>query len=269
MSYSSWKPPFSYSGGKSQLASRIINLLGHHFPNESHLLSPFLGGAAVELRWMHLGGSCLGADVDKHVILLWEHLIRDAGAVADTAYRLMPMEVATWHDWYAELLSSDSQSVELAAKYFLLRYTKVVHAFAPWKKRLIAFNSPKVHWPALARIAQFRAPRLSVEHADFRDFLNNHDGIVYADSPYFSERGEMEAVYEKRGEADSVFTRADHEALADLLCSRSGWIASNHDCDWVRNRYRGYEMHAVSVNYASRSAQQKSNRGDELIIVSP
>ena len=177
--FSSYTPPFSYSGGKSQLAPQICGLFRKHFPNESHIISPFLGGGAVELRWMHNGGTCLGADVDPHVVLLWKWLIEAPREVAECAAQFMPIDIDTWHDWYSEMMSSEWHLLAHAAKYFILRYTKVVHAFSPWEKRLIAFNAPKVYLPAFHRLAQFRAPRLDVECADFRDFLNNHDSLAY------------------------------------------------------------------------------------------
>ena len=269
--YSSWQPPFSYSGGKSQLATRIASLFRKQFPNERHLISPFLGGAAVELRCIHaFKWSCLGADADEHVILLWKWLIEAPREVAECAVQFMPIDVSTWKSWYADMMSSQWHTLAHAAKYFILRYTKVVHAWSVWEKRLIAFNSPKVYLPAFHRLARFRVPRLSVKCSDFRHFLASHDGIAYVDSPYYSDDLSYEKVYEKRGaEEESVFSRADHEALADILCTRSGWIASNAPHDWVRSRYRDYEQVEVNVTYASRSAQQKRNRDTELIIISP
>ena len=122
---------------------------------------------------------------------------------------------------------------------------------------------------ALGRLSQFRVPRLSVVHADFRDFLSNHDGLTYIDSPYYSSDMQKERVYERRG-ADNVFREADHADLADLLSERTGWIASNSNDPWVVNRYQDFQQIEVELSYNSRSAQKKREmRETELIIVCP
>lgn len=119
---------------------------------------------------------------------------------------------------------------------------------------------------------QFRAPLLTVEYANFREFLSFHDGIVYCDSPYYSERGETERVCANKLETN-VFSRKNHADLAELLKTRREWIASNHDCEWVRETYRDYEIHEVERTYSSslmQSSDKKVNpRGQEVIIVDP
>lgn len=264
-------PPFSYSGGKRQLASRIVSLCRREFPNEYHLISPFLGGAATELRFMFARrGSCLGADSDRNLVMLWQNLLQDAGAVANHAKSLMPITVDIWREWYADMMSSEWHTAEHAAKYFILRYSKVVHAWNPWEARLEAFNAPTIYRPAFARIARLKAPRLSVQCADFREFLSANDGFCYVDSPYVSDDLSYEKVYEQRGaEDDNIFRMEDHSDLADILSQRTGWIASNSPHEWVKERYRDYQQIEVHVSYMSRSSQQRDNRDTELLIINP
>ena len=266
---SSAHPVFSYSGGKRQLASRIVSLCRREFPNEYHLISPFLGAAAVELRFMHARrGTVIGADADPHLVMFWQNLLEDAGAIVDHANAVMPITVDIWRAWYADMMSSEWHSAEHAAKYFILRYTRVVHAWSPWAKRLEAFNAPSVHRPAFARLIQFKAPRLAVVHADFREFLHKYEGVLYCDPPYYSEDKQYEAVYKKRG-TDNVFSDADHHALADLLKARKGWILSYSPHAFIRKLYRDYRQIEVNVTYASRSAQQRDSRDTELLIICP
>lgn len=268
---SSVVPPFSYSGGKSQIAGRIVNLLRYHFPTELRLHSPFLGGGAVELRHCHARrGSVVAGDADPHVVMCWQALLDDAPAVARQALAFMeePMTKARWDAWYAEMLSCDWHSVEDAAKYFIMRYTKVVHAWNWWETRAQNFNKPAVFRAAFTRLSRFRAPRVSVEHADFREFLDNHDGVFYCDPPYYSDDKSYEKVYEKRyAEDDNIFTNAAHEALAERLTSRRGWLLSYSPHDWVKSRYRDYPQLEVAVSYQSRCEQKRSNRDTELLIL--
>ena len=265
-------PVFSYSGGKRQLSGRIVNMFREYFPSERHLVAPFLGGGAVELRFMvGRDGTCHGADADPHLIMFWQNLIEDAGAVANHARSLMvePMDRARWQSWYADMMAGAWHSAEHAAKYFILRYTRVVHAWNIWERRANDFNKPTVHLEAFARLSHFRAPRLTVECSDFRTFLDTQDTLSYLDPPYYSSDRSMERVYEKRNaDDDNVFTQQAHEDLADILSARDAWILSYSDHPWVRQRYQDYRILEVQVTYMSRSAQQRDKRADELIIVS-
>ena len=270
MSYSSWRPPFPYSGGKSQIASEIFRLLNHHFPAETHLLSPFLGAGAVELRFMHAkkDGSCHAADSEQPLINFWHHAQVHAPYIADLAESYLPVTPEEWQSWYHDIRSNAWRDPDTAARDWIMRHTKVVHAWELWKGLLERFNAPKKHGPALSRLRHFKVPRLTVEHADFREFLSAHDGVCYVDPPYYSERGEMERVYADKAETN-VFSPADHEDLADILCKRKGWILSNHDCEWVRNRYKDYPQTPMKVRYSSRQMHESMDAvGKELLIVS-
>ena len=266
---SSMAPVFEYSGGKSKLASRIMAEMFYHFPNEQRLLSPFLGAGALELRFMKArDGYCLGADADRDLVNLWMHLIADARGVAETAQSLMPLDRETWESWYQDMLATQWHTLEHAAKFYLLRQHRVIHSWSWWQERAENFSEPRKHRAALSRIARFKVPRLSVEHADFRTFLANHDGLTYVDSPYVSDDSSFERVYERRG-TDFLFTMEDHSDLADILSKRTGWIASNANHRWVWDRYQDHHIMEVPISYNSHQAQRKTGTQTELLIVCP
>ena len=270
MSYTSWSPPFSYSGGKTKLTPRLLNVFREVFPAERRLLSPFLGAGAFELRWMHAGGGyCHGADVEKPLINFWCHLLENPLTLARVAWKSLPIDEPTWRDWHAEMEAGAFHTVQDAARFYLMRYTKVVHGWDLWRGQLDKWNKPRVHRPYLKRLSLFRCPRLSVESGDFRRFLDKHDGVVYADPPYYSDGGEMERVYANQQETN-VFSREDHAELADALTARKGWVLSNSDSRWVRSRYQDYRMVPVQVRYSSRQMHgTKEDMAGELIIISP
>ena len=262
---SSWRPPFSWSGGKSQLASKIVNLFRAHWPNDRSLISPFLGGGAVELRFMHSRrGACVASDADKMLVLMWNALCEGAPPVAEACQSLMPIDRERFDLWLDQIQSADTFDPVLAAKFFILKKTRAIHGWQFWPDKGVDFNQPKVHRAAFALLSRFRVPRLSVTCEDFREFLPAHDGCLYVDSPYFSDDGAMESVYH-----ENVFGVAEHEALADLLKARTGWIASNNDCEWVRETYRDYPMIEQVVRYDSRArVGLAGRRSNEVIIVS-
>lgn len=266
---SSHEPPFSYSGAKRQMRPYIMDAFREYFPNEMHLASPFLGAGSVELAWMHeREGTCTASDADRHLVNFWHHARHSASRIADVAETLMPVDRELYEAWIADMRANVWTSLEDAARFFILRHAKIVHSWERWERRAEAFNQPDMHRRFFGRLRHFTAPRVEVVCEDFRDFLSETDSLIYADSPYFSEDKSMESVYD--GGVVPPFTRADHEALADALLSRKGWIASNHNHRWVRDRYQ--DVHQVtfrSTAYGSRNLHGADTTAEELLLISP
>ena len=258
----------SYSGGKRKLAPRILPVLSHHFPSETRLISPFLGLGAVELSWMHARvGTCLGADADFRLTNLWQHVRHDAQQVARVAWDLLPIDRPTFEQWRVELSDPGRTEIQDAAKFFILHNCMIVHGENWWEEHALKWNTPEVSRRFISRLAQFRAPRLEVVCQDFRAFLDGNDGPVYADPPYYSERGEMERVYD--GGVTATFQPSDHEDLADILCKRKGWVLSQHNHPWVRDRYAGYQEIEIDMQYGSRNLHRSKKTAREIIVVCP
>ena len=257
-----------YSGGKRKMAGHIGRVLREYFPSETHLLSPFLGMGAIELRWMHTRrGTCLGSDADFRLINLWHHVRFDAGEVARVARDLLPIGRDTFEQWRVELSSPGCTEIQHAAKFYIIHNCQIVHGENWWENHAVKWNRPHVYKSFLSRLRQFKAPRLEVVCEDFRSFLHKHDGVVYADPPYYSERGEMEKVYD--GGVTAVFKERDHEALADMLTTRTGWVLSNYNHPWVRERYAGYHQFEVDMTYGSRNLHHNKEKARELLVVCP
>lgn len=269
MTYTSWRPPFSYSGGKTEMVNHIINRMQHYFPNERHLGSVFLGAGAIELRLMYaFSFTCAGNDADTGLVNFWHHARHNAEEIVSVARSLLPIDRETFEAWVADMRDTAWTTLEEAAKFFIMRHCRIVHNWSWWDAHATRWMEPTVHNRFLSRFAHFKAPRLEVVCQDFRDFLSETDSLLYVDSPYFSERGEMEAVYE--GGTVGTFTKEDHEDLASLLLSRKGWIASNANSPWVRERYADVlQVEINSTKYASRNFHKGDRTAEELLLISP
>ena len=265
---SSTHPPLRYSGSKRALASQIMREYRADFPNEQHLLSPFLGAGAVELRWMHVRrGSCHAADADGALVNFWEHLLHDAKHLAEIARGLPPITHELFYQWKAERRAGNYTTVEHAAQFFVMTYAKIIHALDYWPETAERDWNSRRRQGFCARLSHFKAPRLTVAHQDYREFLSSNDGVLYIDSPYWSENQRMERIYD-----DGIvpcFSKEDHEWLADALSKRTGWIASNHNCEWVRERYRDYRQVEIDIRYESANLRNDDGPGKEILIICP
>ena len=259
-------PPFAYVGGKSKLASRIVNTIRHDFPNQTVLLSPFLGGGAVELRAMHaLGIACLGNDIEFPLINCWQWVRINARQVVAICKELMPMSREKWDTWYREMDALVYEpSAENAAKYIMLRAVKVPQCWGFSPEQCKGFNKPSKHRARFARLSRFRAPKLVATCNDFEEFIHQSGvGTIYADPPYY----DIESVYAHH---DVAFREHDHERLAKTLLLRGNFILSYNDCEWVRKRYAhpSVSFREVRTSYENRRQRGKDAKVTELLLVS-
>lgn len=261
--------PFWYAGSKQKLATPIVNEIRKHFPNETHLLSPFLGAASVELRFQHaLRGTCSGADIEEPLINCWVWLQREPRKVVRRCEELMPMCREKWAEFYAEwALPQFPCTLENAARYILLRATRLRQANAFSPMFCDNFNKPTNHRSAFSRLMRFRAPRMEVHCIDFELFLHSMGpGLAYCDPPYV----EAEHVYARHGQTDDMcFTMADHERLADCLLERGQFVLSYGAHPWVRERYAqpGVEIQELRTQYENRRLRGKDPNVVELLII--
>ena len=108
------------------------------------------------------------------------------------------------------------------------------------------------------RLRRFSAPNLTVELADCFDFIPRHDDkFLYLDPPYAVAEG----LYGRDRDMHNGF---DHEALAELLNSRDGWIMSYNDCPRIRALYRKH--HIVSVQWCRNMAGSHAPSKEALIL---
>ena len=75
--------PLRYPGGKS----RAVGLITQYFPDNlpKKILSPFLGGASMEIAWANNldVDEVVGCDIFKPLTIFWEVILSDPAALAD------------------------------------------------------------------------------------------------------------------------------------------------------------------------------------------
>ncbi len=75
-----------------------------------------------------------------------------------------------------------------------------------------------------------------MEHRDFTENIPKHfNDFLYCDPPYLINK----KLYGHRGNKHNSF---DHQALAEFLIKRQGWVLFYNDCVDVRNLYKGHTI---------------------------
>ena len=215
------------------------------------LCSPFLGGASVELACAARGMRVYGFDAFWPLVAFWQVALADAAGLARNCQPYYPMT----KNEFARLqkLPMDIPKCLLAVHFYVLN--AVSYSGTTWSG---GYAGNRFTQSKLTRLARFRAPNLSVDHADFAESIPKYpDALLYCDPPYLLA---VPRLYGRYGRAHYYF---NHIALAKILRTREHWILSYNDCEQIRALYSGYRC--VKLQWSYGGTARKSS---EILILS-
>ena len=110
------RTPIRYAGGKSRAYDFISSYIPF-WPRPKRIISPFLGGGSLEVRWAHeMGIEVKGFDVFSILVNYWQHQLSNPKGLYDVLKTLEPTK-----EKYDEI------------KDELLHWDKVQVLFKGWK----------------------------------------------------------------------------------------------------------------------------------------
>jgi DNA adenine methylase len=225
--------PLKWHGGKSYLASRIIDLMPPHL----HYVEPYAGGLAVLLArdpdderfWIppHKGVSEVVGDINHRLINFWRVLRNDDWfAQFKRAVDAMPLARVEWDRAHQDL---DSGCVDDAANFFidcrqsLAGRMKSFTAITRTRTRR-GMNGNVSEWlGAVDGLADVHARlrRVLIENMPAIELIRREDTantLFYCDPPYLHETRAAKDVYQHEMSA------AAHATLLQTLCRRKGKV---------------------------------------------
>lgn len=244
------RSPLRYPGGKSRAVRSILQYVPL-FTGE--VVSPFLGGASVELVLEARGVRVFGGDLFGPLASFWVEVLRDPGGVADRVEGFLPLSRERFYQ-LQDGFSDITDPVLGAAVFYVLNRssfsgTTLSGGMSP--------SHPRFNRAAIERLRGFYASNLSVVCQDYEATLGDHPGVLaYLDPPYMVEGG----LY---GVGGSMHDGFDHIRLADVLRERDSWVLSYNDTGMVRDLYIGYRIVELSWSYG----MNRSRRSSELLIL--
>ena len=249
------RSPLRYPGGKS----RAVKLLLPYIPeSESRIMSPFIGGASLELALVNRGHSVQGYDAFSPLVNFWQQALADAAEVARKVRASFDLPLAR-HIFYQVqywIRQGIPDSILHAASYFAINRSSFSGATLSGG---MSPGTPRFTESAINRLAAFRVPdnRLAVNSADFRQSIPEHnDEFLYLDPPYALAQSNL---YGDKGSHHDGF---DHLALAELLTARDRWVLSYNDCPLVRRLYRNCRIENLHWQYG----MAKHGKSSEVVI---
>ena len=293
------RTPIRYAGGKSRAYDFISSYIPF-WPRPKRIISPFMGGGSLEVRWAHEMGIKVEAfDVFDVLTNYWQHQIHHPKRLYDILKGLEPTKeqydeikdmLLHWDkvqdmfkDWKTDYYDRKSTPLddELGAAYYWFNHNlSYGPMFLGWFSS-IYLKKESLYENSLKRVRDFSCPNLSVKQSSFDKVIPNYKkDFIYADPPYYMEKSEdnkmFKAIYPNSNFA-LHHLHFDHELLRDQLHSHEGkFLLSYNDCEWVRENYKGFKFKTPEWAYSygqgeTRIGKNKKNndpkQSHEILII--
>jgi len=293
------RTPIRYAGGKSRAYDFISSYIPF-WPRPKKIISPFMGGGSLEVKWAHEMGIQVEAfDVFDVLTNYWQHQIHHPKRLYDILKGLEPTKeqydeikdiLLHWDkvqnmfkDWKTDYYDRKSESLddELGAAYYWFNHNlSYGPMFLGWFSS-IYLKKESLYENSIERVRDFNCPNLSVKQSSFDKVIPNYKkDFIYADPPYYMEKSEdnkmFKAIYPNSNFA-LHHLHFDHELLRDQLHSHEGkFLLSYNDCDWVRENYKDFKFKTPEWAYSygqgeTRIGKNKKNndpkQSHEILII--
>ena len=273
----SFCPPFRYTGGKRKLQREIEMMMPS---GTKEMLSPFVGGAAIELKLASSGIKVYAHDWSPFITDFWEGFLSDPKEVCVRAFKFY--EYINYID--------DKQKVKriingLSNKRKVLGITNIyARAAILWVLNgMVRDGQPGayfcnnktehganngLYWGIRRpefyldeRFSDWSNNNFTVERLDWRVSMAKYPNIfMYGDPPYIGK----DALYDKRNPP------FEHEEFArEMKLRESKWILSYGDHHKIRNLYSDYKI--LKPTWTKQSSNPKYTKerkaAEELLIL--
>ena len=293
------KTPIRYAGGKTRAFDFISSYIPF-WPRPKRIISPFIGGSSLEVRWAHeMGIEVKGYDVFDILVNYWQHQLSNPKGLYDVLKTLEPTKekydeikdellhwdkvqvlFKGWKTDYYDRTSKPLDDVVGAAYYWYNHNLSYGPAFLGWLSSIYV-EKENLYQDMIERVRDFNVPNLSVEQASFDEVIPNYKkDLIYADPPYYMEKSEDNKMFKGLYPNNNFpvhHTHFDHEKLRDLLHSHDGkFILSYNDCDWIRENYKDFTFKTPKWAYSygqgeTRIGKNKQNndpkKSHEILII--
>lgn len=251
--------PITYVGSKKFLYQRLAMGILPELPKE--LVSPFMGGASLELKFAASGVKVYAYDIFEPVVEFYQVFNQHSAVVREKALDIYPLPretylhmareggweqvecpihraAITWSITKQSYMGRNFSSVPVADEHAITREY---------------FNDPQwITW---------HNPYIEFGLADFRVSLAKHPNtFAYLDPPYIDK----EKFYGRLNEQGNF----PHEELRDILDKRENWVLSYGDHPRIHELYADYNILYPKWSYGFGKASGNPAKSEEVLILS-
>ena len=112
--------PLRWMGGKT----RAISLIAPFIPSDiKRIVSPFLGGASLEVALACSGIRVAGYDIDQNLVTFWQQILKNPDPIAEMAAAALPATKTKFLRYKSVLRDGAKDPLELASAFFVVNRT--------------------------------------------------------------------------------------------------------------------------------------------------
>jgi len=248
------KSPLRYPGGKTRAIKTLEKYVDTHFPNENVIISPFFGGGSFELHMADKGYTIYANDLFQPLYTFWKTIQANVTDVSHLVRSLMPIDKTKFREYRTNILTSENE-IQIAAYYYIINRCSFSGSTFCGGFSSQA-SSGRLNDSALKTLESVDLTRVHISNEDCIDFLKQHEGLIYADPPYYISN----YIYGRDGDLHKQF---DHESFAVEIKKHPKWILSYNDCEYIRNLYSDCRIFKESWSYGMNSTKKSS----EIVIL--
>ncbi len=251
------KAPFGWVGGKSKLASDIIDLI----PQDHNIYIEVFGGVASVLYSKEPSKLEVLNDINSELINL-HRAIRNNPQSLSMYLNDLFISREIFDDIKKRKLKPRN-NIEAAAFYFYQLTQSFGSKGDNFAMSAKSGRKPKNIYRDFKKISD-RLKGVTIENMSFSKLIplyDKEDAFFYIDPPYVS----TESYYKNTG----GFGIEKHEELADLLSNtKSKFLLSYNDCQLVRELYRGFNIRTTKeIEYTLGKNMHGKNKSVREVFI--
>ena len=268
------KSPLRYPGGKTRACKVLNEIISQYFDmtNIKNIVSPFFGGGSFEFNMQHLHGlNIIANDKFKPLYNFWKSCSDSNSELCKRLYLLINTIEKETFQQYRNTIMSLENSLEQSVMYFVINRCSFSGATLSGGFSCEA-SKKRFTKSSVDRVKKLDLSLFSIDNLDFIDFLDRNtsdENLIFLDPPYYLEK--KSKLYGNNGDMHEHF---DHEKLHQCLTTKSNWLLTYNNCEYIKNLYKDYTILEVNWSYGMCNVQSKSSEekakmkaSSEIVII--
>lgn len=266
--------PLRYPGGKSRIATFLVDLIFRNNLEDCTFYELYAGGAGAALGLLYSGAvkKIVLNDLDPHIYSFWSSILHDTDKLLRLVYDTA-VDIETWKDQKEVYLNHEEYSpTEVGFSTFYLNRCNrsgILYKAGPIGgmdqsgnyKIDVRFNKEELS-RRIQKIAN-HASKIEIRNEESITLLDKifekklDDIFVFLDPPYY-DQGENLYL--------NFYTHENHTALRDILerGADQNWFLTYDNCDPINNLYSEFRRSDLPMSYTL----QRKRKSKEVMIFS-
>ena len=256
--------PLRYPGGKTRACKILDEIVVQHFDISAfdRIISPFFGGGSFEFYLQNKYQLRIIAN-DKFAPLanFWRTCKTNRDELVAELEKKIDRISKTEFLEYRVKIMEEPQQLEQSVMYFIINRCSFSGATLSGGFSQDASKN-RFTRSSIQKIARLELQEFEIANQDFTNFLAQLEqsprDLLFLDPPYYLDG--RSNLYGKSGDMHEGFP---HEVLFRVVETRSNWIMTYNDCDYIRDLYKDFMIIPAEWSYG----MNKTKKSSEIVII--